>query len=142
MEKDFSPERLRKDMRLELRLEAQNAFNHPIFGTPDSSIDDPNFGTITYTSNLPREGQLGVKEQPDSSGTPCTTHKLDGARPLLLRCSYNGSYAQGSCVRQHLAFRRSDGSTSKDEAVFAKPKQAILSLVFGLFGTNPKSIAV
>jgi hypothetical protein len=41
--------------------EAQNAFNHPILGTPDASIDDPNFGTITYTSNLPREGQQGIR---------------------------------------------------------------------------------
>lgn len=48
-------------MSLELRLESQNAFNHPVFGTPDSSIDDPNFGVVSYQSNSPRQVQLGVK---------------------------------------------------------------------------------
>jgi hypothetical protein len=48
-------------MTLELRLEANNAFNHPTFGTPDQSIDDPNFGVINYTSNQPRQMQLAGK---------------------------------------------------------------------------------
>ena len=46
---------------MELRLEAQNALNHPVFGTPDTSVDDPNFGVIYYTSNGPRQVQLGAK---------------------------------------------------------------------------------
>jgi hypothetical protein len=46
---------------MELRLEAQNAFNHPVFGTPDQSIDDPNFGVISYTQNSPRQMQLAAK---------------------------------------------------------------------------------
>jgi len=61
MEKDFSLERLRHDMQLEFRLEARNALNHPVFGTPDTSVDDPSFGTIGYTSNGPREMQVGMK---------------------------------------------------------------------------------
>jgi hypothetical protein len=61
MEKDFSLSRLREGMTFELRLEAENALNHPVFGTPDTSVDDPNFGIISYTSNGPRQVQLGGK---------------------------------------------------------------------------------
>jgi len=61
IEKEFSLERVRRDLRLELRLEAQNAFNHPVFGTPDTAVDDPNFGVISYTANGPRQVQLGLK---------------------------------------------------------------------------------
>jgi hypothetical protein len=48
-------------MTLELRLEANNAFNHPVFSAPDTSIDDPNFGVINSTSNQPRQMQLAGK---------------------------------------------------------------------------------
>jgi hypothetical protein len=48
-------------MNLEFRLEAQNAFNHPVFGTPNTAVDDPSFGTISYTANSPREVQLALK---------------------------------------------------------------------------------
>ncbi|HUN86290.1 MAG TPA: TonB-dependent receptor [Terracidiphilus sp.] len=59
--KDFSLARMREGMTLELRLEAENALNHPVFGTPDTSVDDPNFGIISYTANSPRQVQLGMK---------------------------------------------------------------------------------
>jgi hypothetical protein len=61
VEKDFSFSKLREGMSFELRLEAENALNHPVFGTPDTSVDDPNFGVISYTSNGPRQVQLGGK---------------------------------------------------------------------------------
>jgi len=61
IDKDFSLAAMREGMRLEVRLEAQNALNHPVFGTPDTSVDDPNFGVISYTSNSPRQVQLGAK---------------------------------------------------------------------------------
>ncbi|MGA9425467.1 MAG: TonB-dependent receptor [Terracidiphilus sp.] len=61
VEKDFSLAKLREGMIFELRLEAENAMNHPVFGTPDTSVDDPNFGVISYTSNSPRQVQLGGK---------------------------------------------------------------------------------
>jgi hypothetical protein len=61
IEKQLSLEAMRKDMNLELRLESQNAFNHPVFGTPNTAVDDPSFGVISYTSNSPRQVQLGVK---------------------------------------------------------------------------------
>jgi outer membrane receptor protein involved in Fe transport len=56
--KQFS---LREEMNVEFRIEARNAFNHPVFGTPDTSVDDGNFGKITYTSVGPREMQLAIK---------------------------------------------------------------------------------
>ena len=60
-DKDFSLAAIREGMQLELRLEAENALNHPVFGTPDTAVDDPNFGVISYTSNSPRQVQLGAK---------------------------------------------------------------------------------
>ena len=52
-----------EEMFVEIRLEARNAFNHPVFGTPDTTVDDTgNFGKIFGTSgNGPREMQLAVK---------------------------------------------------------------------------------
>jgi hypothetical protein len=52
---------IREEMNFELRLEARNAFNHPVFGTPNTSVDDGNFGRVTSTSVGPREVQLGFK---------------------------------------------------------------------------------
>ena len=60
MEKVFFFEKLCSGIQLEFGLEAQNPFNHPVFGTPDTSVDDPSFGTITYTSNGPRQVQAGI----------------------------------------------------------------------------------
>jgi Carboxypeptidase regulatory-like domain len=59
--KTFSLESVRKGMSIEARIEASNAFNHPTFGQPDTSVDDPNFGVISYTSSAPRQVQLGIK---------------------------------------------------------------------------------
>ena len=59
--KIFSLEGARKGMSIEVRIEAQNAFNHPTFGTPNTSLDNPNFGMITYTSSSPRNVQLGAR---------------------------------------------------------------------------------
>jgi hypothetical protein len=52
---------VREQMNFEFRIEAQNAFNHPVFGAPDTGLDDGSFGTISYTSNNPRNVQLAVK---------------------------------------------------------------------------------
>jgi hypothetical protein len=56
--KQFS---IREAMNLEFRIETQNAFNHPVFATPNTSVDDGNFGKITSTAVGPREVQLAVK---------------------------------------------------------------------------------
>jgi hypothetical protein len=47
--------------RLELRLEALNAFNQVQFGRPNTSVGQGSFGLITYQANSPRTAQLGAK---------------------------------------------------------------------------------
>ena len=59
--KEFGLSAKHESLKLELRLEAENAFNHPVFGTPDTVVGDPNFGVINYTSIGPRQCQLAMK---------------------------------------------------------------------------------
>ena len=59
--KDFGLSSKYEAMKLELRLDAANAFNHPVFGTPNTIVGDPSFGTISYTAVGPRQGQLSLK---------------------------------------------------------------------------------
>jgi hypothetical protein len=60
--KEFLLSNVHEGIRLEMRLEAQNAFNHPVFGTPDTGIGDGNFGVISYVANPgPRQCQLVLK---------------------------------------------------------------------------------
>jgi outer membrane receptor protein involved in Fe transport len=59
--KEFGLSSKYEAMKLELRLEAQNAFNHPVFGTPNTAVGDPSFGTISYTTIGPRQVQLALK---------------------------------------------------------------------------------
>jgi hypothetical protein len=61
MEKEFTLDRIRKGMKFELRMEAENALNHPVFGTPNTTVDDSNFGVVSYTSTSARQVQLGGK---------------------------------------------------------------------------------
>jgi Carboxypeptidase regulatory-like domain/TonB dependent receptor len=61
--KDFGLSSKHESLKLELRLDAENAFNHPVFGTPDVGVGDPTFGVISYTNTNvpPRELQLSAK---------------------------------------------------------------------------------
>ena len=59
--KQFLLSNWHEGIRLELRLEANNAFNHPVFGSPDMGIGDGTFGQITYLAVGPRQGQLVLK---------------------------------------------------------------------------------
>ncbi len=59
--KEFVLSSSHEDLKLELRLEAENAFNHPVFGTPDTYVGDPNFGVINYTTVQARQCQLALK---------------------------------------------------------------------------------
>jgi outer membrane receptor protein involved in Fe transport len=52
---------IREEMNFEFRVEAQNAFNHPVFGTPDTNVGDDTFGQISYTTIGARQVQLGFK---------------------------------------------------------------------------------
>jgi hypothetical protein len=59
--KEFGLSSKYEAMGLQLRLEAENAFNHPVFGTPNTAVGDPSFGTISYTTIGPRQVQLALK---------------------------------------------------------------------------------
>ena len=51
----------REGMRVEFRLEALNAFNHPQFGAPNTSVNSGIFGQVTNQVNQPRQVQLTGK---------------------------------------------------------------------------------
>jgi hypothetical protein len=60
---------VRDGQRLEIRIEAQNVLNHPVFSDPNTGVSDPNnggfgstsFGLITNTKVDPRQIMLGIK---------------------------------------------------------------------------------
>ena len=52
---------IRERMRIEYRLEAFNAFNHPHFNGPDSGVDSPTFGLISSLAGFQRQVQMAVK---------------------------------------------------------------------------------
>jgi hypothetical protein len=59
--KEFSLSTLREGARLQFRIEAFNALNHPQFSGPNTQVNGGNFGVITSTANSPREVQLALK---------------------------------------------------------------------------------
>lgn len=46
---------------LEFRAEFFNTFNNVVWGTPDSTVGDANFGKVTSIANRPRQIQFGLK---------------------------------------------------------------------------------
>ena len=53
---------IKEKFRAEIRAEAFNILNHPIYGTPNNDMADPaNFGRMTSTANHARQMQLGAK---------------------------------------------------------------------------------
>jgi hypothetical protein len=59
--KQFLLSNVHEGIHLEVRLEAENAFNHPVFGSPDMGVGDGNFGVINYLAVGPRQCQLVLK---------------------------------------------------------------------------------
>jgi hypothetical protein len=59
--KEIPLSRLREGARLEYRVEAFNAFNHPQFCGPDATVNGPSFGKVTCQANSPREVQMALK---------------------------------------------------------------------------------
>ena len=56
--KEFAP---REHIRVQVRAEFFNAFNHVIFSGPNTSVTSTSFGTISSQSNSPRQVQFGLK---------------------------------------------------------------------------------
>ena len=48
-------------LRLDVRLEAFNVLNRVVWGAPNTSFNNANFGMITSQGNSPRQMQLGLK---------------------------------------------------------------------------------
>ncbi len=59
--KEFLIPKLREGSKLQLRLETFNAFNHPQFAGPNTTVNGGSFGVITSTANGPREVQVALK---------------------------------------------------------------------------------
>ena len=53
--------RLMHTKTLQVRLEAFNLFNNPIFNDPSTTLTSATYGAITSTRKPMRELQLGVK---------------------------------------------------------------------------------
>ena len=53
--------RLREGLRLQLRAESFDAFNHPNFQIPVNFLDDSEVGRVTITANEWREWQFALK---------------------------------------------------------------------------------
>ena len=52
---------LRENVRLQFRAEAFNAFNHPEFSAPNTSVTSSAFGTVTGENTFTRQIQFGIK---------------------------------------------------------------------------------
>jgi hypothetical protein len=59
--KEFQIPKLREGARIQVRLETYNAFNHPQFSGPNTTVNGGSFGVITSTANGPREVQAALK---------------------------------------------------------------------------------
>jgi hypothetical protein len=57
----FKNLRIRERAQLQLRGEAFNLFNHPIFGDPTTTVGNVNFGRVTSQANAPRQVQVALK---------------------------------------------------------------------------------
>ena len=56
--KEFIP---KEQLKLQLRMEALNAFNTPRFGSPATAVTSGSFGRVSAQANAPRQVQIGLK---------------------------------------------------------------------------------
>jgi len=56
--KDFA---VMENVRMQFRASAYNAVNHPVFGGPNTTVGNANFGRITSQANLSRQVELGLR---------------------------------------------------------------------------------
>ncbi|MGO8816511.1 MAG: carboxypeptidase regulatory-like domain-containing protein [Terriglobia bacterium] len=59
--KEFPLSKFREGARIEFRLETYNAFNHPQFAGPNTTLNSGSFGVITSQANQPRQAQAVLK---------------------------------------------------------------------------------
>jgi hypothetical protein len=59
--KEFSLNKMREGSKLELRVEAFNALNHPQFGNIVTTFNTGNFGDVQSQVNSPRQVQMALK---------------------------------------------------------------------------------
>jgi hypothetical protein len=57
----FKNTSIKENLRLQIRAEAFNAFNHVQFGIPTTTITSNAFGRITSQQNSPRDIQFALK---------------------------------------------------------------------------------
>ena len=57
----FRDFRIREGTKLQFRAEMFNAFNTPVYGTPDRNILSGTFGQVTSIANTPRQIQMALK---------------------------------------------------------------------------------
>ena len=48
-------------VRAQLNVEFLNAFNHPVFGNPNTDPTNANCGKVTNQANLPRDIQIAAQ---------------------------------------------------------------------------------
>lgn len=57
----FREDKITERLKMQLRAESFNSFNHPTFGVPGSVVTAPQFGQVTGTASTARQIQLGLK---------------------------------------------------------------------------------
>jgi len=57
----FKNFRIRERASVQFRAEWFNLANHPIFGDPNTTVGNVNFGRVLSTANGPRQTQLALK---------------------------------------------------------------------------------
>ena len=57
----FREDKVTERIKLQFRVEAFNALNHPVFGIPQTTFTSPTFGVVSTTIGNARQIQLGLK---------------------------------------------------------------------------------